>query len=146
MTNLDKAEEFFQDYYTKYINDFVGKEILDKNSMDLRSLSELHRAICANKMRIKTLEEEIKNRGRIYIAVYSTLFGVWRYLRDCWHDFWYWFWGLFHNLFESIVKNTYCWKHNEGLYYKNGSIKQYIQKTKRDFRFDKKQQRRGRCH
>lgn len=131
MTNLDDIDKFLSEYYSDYINKFVGKEIVNKDSMDLESLSKLYNAIYKSVTRIKTLEEEIINRhSKIYVVVRSLSLGSWYYIRDCWHDFWFWFWGLFFNLFESIVNNTYCWKHNEGMYCKDGSIKKYIQETK----------------
>lgn len=130
MTNLDNIDTFLSEYYSNYINKFAGKEIVNKDSMDLESLSKLYNAIYKSVTRIKTLEEEMNRHSKIYVVVRSLSLGSWHYIKDCWHDFWFWFWGLFLNLFESIVNNTYCWKHNEGMYCKDGSIKKYIQETK----------------
>ena len=134
MTNLDNIDKFLSEYYSNYINKFAGKEIVNKDSMDLESLSSLYTAIYKSVTQVKELEkvlEEERNRhSKIYVAVRSLSLGSWHYIKDCWHDFWFWFWGLFFNLFESIVNNTYCWKHNEGMYCKDGSIKKYIQETK----------------
>ena len=56
--------------------------------------------------------------------------GIGDYIKDWWHDLWFWFWDKIDNFVTRRLHHTYCWRHNEALYTKEGNLWHYIQQRK----------------
>ena len=61
----------------------------------------------------------------------STILGIKDYIKDCWHDFWFCIWDNLDNFVSIRLHRTYCWKHNDGCFTKEGDLKYYIQQRKK---------------
>ena len=56
--------------------------------------------------------------------------GIKDYCKDCWHDFWFIFWNWLDTFTSRRLYRTHCWRYNEGICTKEGSLVHYIKQRK----------------